>query len=137
MSYDKIKGKQIDDSTIEQRHLNLSEPGFFDSNSAATIGYVNSLYLSGVTTGITSGTSGISGSSGVTIHRPLKIKHYYIKLIGATILMIVNMHFRQTQQQQLSLGLLDQTIIVRHWLLGEWLEIKQILIYLKKMIFYK
>jgi hypothetical protein len=48
---DKIKGKQIEDSTIQQNNLNLSNPGFFDSNSAATVGYVNNLYLSGITSG--------------------------------------------------------------------------------------
>jgi len=50
------KGKQFEDFSIEQRKLNLSHPTFFDSNSASTVGYVNALYLSGITTGITSGT---------------------------------------------------------------------------------
>lgn len=55
---DKIKGKQIDDHQIKQSHLNLENPGFFSPNSAATVQYVNLLYLSGVTSGITSGSSG-------------------------------------------------------------------------------
>lgn len=54
----KEKGKQIENYTIEQSNLSLEHPTYFDSNSAVTVWYVNQLYLSGITTGITSGTSG-------------------------------------------------------------------------------
>lgn len=39
----KIQGKQIEDSTIEQKHLLLGNPTSGDTTSGATVGYVNSL----------------------------------------------------------------------------------------------
>lgn len=41
----KEKGKQIENYTIEQTNLSLDHPTYFDSNSAATVWYVNQLYL--------------------------------------------------------------------------------------------
>jgi hypothetical protein len=61
---DKIRGKQIEDKSIEQYHLELEHPGFFEDNAAATVKFVKDLYLSGITTGITSGSSGSSDRVG-------------------------------------------------------------------------
>lgn len=44
----KIQGKQIADNTIGQHNLNLTTPNSGETNSAATVGYVNS-YISALT----------------------------------------------------------------------------------------
>jgi hypothetical protein len=53
----KVQGKQIDDHTITQRNLNLSLPNSGDTNSGATVGYVNE-FIS-----ILSGNTGVIGAA--------------------------------------------------------------------------
>jgi hypothetical protein len=50
----KLHGKQIQDGTITQSHLDLNNPSYSDVSSGATVYFVNSI------------TSGITYSNGVT-----------------------------------------------------------------------